>query len=620
MSSLRIVSLVILSAICQLAHAQTNVTIYEFYNSNLKQYFRTASAVEAGSIDAGGAGPGWSRTGDNFSAWTAGQSGNNLVDVCRFYGSQSPGPNSHFFTASKAECDQLKALQASTPATKPRWNYEGLAFMAKLPENSGNCAAGSVPIYRNYNQGAAKGIDSNHRFTTQKAEYDRLAAAGWAGEGVVMCACDPAVNSACVAPSPPPSVANTSAKRLMSQVITQQCASCHTASSPFGAQSGLLLDGPNALAAMVNAKPKNAEAATHGFKLITPGNAETSFLYTKLVQWDPSSTHKMGAPMPLGGTSLSVGQLDFIKRWINEGASETADTIPPALLADQTAPSYLPFSAPAPPTAGLQLTTDPFVVIPNFERELFIYRPLGNPAPVYINRIDTKMRANSHHFVLYAIDPATPTQSRPVPNVVRDLRDTNGVLNFATAITIAYHIYVGGSMAPDSTYTFPPGIALELPANTGLDLNSHYVNKTSNSLTGEAFANLYTVDKSAVSKIARTLNLNNTNIQLPANKTTTLSRTFTFTETRNIIMLTSHMHKLGEKFVIKIAGGPRNGEVIYETTDWSHPFAKSFDTPLVLQDGQGLTSEITWNNTTSKPVNFGLTSEDEMGIIFGYYY
>jgi hypothetical protein len=87
-----------------------------------------------------------------------------------------------------------------------------------------------------------------------------------------------------------------------------------------------------------------------------------------------------------------------------------------------------------------------------------------------------------------------------------------------------------------------------------------------------------------------------------------------------VLMLTSHMHKLGEKFVIKFAGGSRNGEVLYETTDWSHPSIKTFDPPLVLDAGQGLTSEITWNNTNAKPISFGLTSDDEMGIIFGYYY
>jgi hypothetical protein len=47
---------------------------------------------------------------------------------------------------------------------------------------------------------------------------------------------------------------------------------------------------------------------------------------------------------------------------------------------------------------------------------------------------------------------------------------------------------------------------------------------------------------------------------------------------------------------------------------------QTFATPIVLQPGQGLTSEVTYNNTTSKTVGFGLTSEDEMNIIFGYWY
>jgi hypothetical protein len=80
------------------------------------------------------------------------------------------------------------------------------------------------------------------------------------------------------------------------------------------------------------------------------------------------------------------------------------------------------------------------------------------------------------------------------------------------------------------------------------------------------------------------------------------------------------MHKLGEKFVIKIKGGSRDGEVVYTSTDWAHPDIVTFKTPIILQKGEGLTSEITYNNTTSKAVSFGLTSEDEMGIIFGYYF
>ncbi len=87
----------------------------------------------------------------------------------------------------------------------------------------------------------------------------------------------------------------------------------------------------------------------------------------------------------------------------------------------------------------------------------------------------------------------------------------------------------------------------------------------------------------------------------------------------SIIALTSHTHQLGEKFVIRISGGIRNGEIVYTNLDWHHPQFKSYNPPIVLQPGEGLISEITYFNSKDKSVRFGLTSEDEMGIIFGFY-
>jgi hypothetical protein len=71
--------------------------------------------------------------------------------------------------------------------------------------------------------------------------------------------------------------------------------------------------------------------------------------------------------------------------------------------------------------------------------------------------------------------------------------------------------------------------------------------------------------------------------------------------------------------VIRISGGTRNGQIVYESTDWEHPQIKNFVEPLELKAGEGLTSEITYFNTSSRTVFFGLESKDEMGIIFGYY-
>jgi hypothetical protein len=88
----------------------------------------------------------------------------------------------------------------------------------------------------------------------------------------------------------------------------------------------------------------------------------------------------------------------------------------------------------------------------------------------------------------------------------------------------------------------------------------------------------------------------------------------------NVFMLTSHNHEWGQKFQIKISGGTRNGEIVYESNDWAHPLVKNFPSPIVLKKGEGLTSVVTYNNTTDHTIQFGLTSQDEMDIIYGYFY
>ena len=170
---------------------QATQTAFEFLYRPENRYFLTIEPAEAAAIDAGSAGTGWSRTGFTFktySAATTAPAPAGAVPVCRFYGSVTPGPNSHFFTASTAECQALRDLQATTPITQPRWNYEGTAFRITETNAAQACAAGLNPVLRAYNGGATRGLSSNHRYTTSQAELQRMVAQGWTAEGVAFCA------------------------------------------------------------------------------------------------------------------------------------------------------------------------------------------------------------------------------------------------------------------------------------------------------------------------------------------------------------------------------------------------------------------------------------------------
>lgn len=423
------------------------------------------------------------------------------------------------------------------------------------------------------------------------------------------------------APGTVRSSSTTSAVRIQQQVLTPSCtfSSCHIVGGSGAIATGLALDAPTAIGDMVNRPPATAAALAAGLKLVRPGKPDSSLLYLKLHFDTAHHGGAYGSPMPLGGPSLPLGQIEYIRRWIAAGAPSVGDALDTMLLRDRTIPAFgTPFVALTPPAQGMQLSIAPFSVSPAFEREFFSYRHLGNSSPLYVSRIETSMRHGSHHFVLYTFAPGTPSLVIPPANTLRDLRNPDNTLNFTTAVAMAYHVFLAGVQSQTSDYRFPPGVALKLSAGASIDLNSHYVNPSPASMTGEVQANLHTVPASSVVHEAYTLNMNNLSILVPQGRDTTIVKTFTVSSVTTIFMLTSHMHARGTRFVIRIAGGARAGEVVYENVDWAHPLTKSFAVPIVLNPGEGLTSEVTYRGDPSRAITFGLTSADEMGIIFGY--
>ena len=160
----------------------TTALVTEYYNSITDHYFVTSGDGERASIDSGGAGPGWSRTGFSFTVSPGPREG--WTPVCRFYGNPQVengrriGPNSHFYTVSPAECELVKRDRG--------WVYEGTAFYAVTSVDSGPCPVGTRALWRAYNNGfPAK--DANHRYATDRALLDAMAPRGWSVEGVAMC-------------------------------------------------------------------------------------------------------------------------------------------------------------------------------------------------------------------------------------------------------------------------------------------------------------------------------------------------------------------------------------------------------------------------------------------------
>lgn len=161
----------------------------DFPGSPGGHFFYTDNPGEQAIVDSGIDGH-FMRTGNTFKA-------GGTKQMCRFYGSMVPGPNSHFFAISDEECDWLKSLQkVPTPIDVQQWNYEGLSFAAEPPQigdAGAGCSAGTIPVYRAYNNayppaGPKNPWDSAHRYSVNQADVQQMVTQfGWHNEGIVFC-------------------------------------------------------------------------------------------------------------------------------------------------------------------------------------------------------------------------------------------------------------------------------------------------------------------------------------------------------------------------------------------------------------------------------------------------
>jgi hypothetical protein len=152
----------------------------EYYHALFDHYFMTAIGDEITKLD-NGTFVGWVRTGRQFNVYPALAAGLNTV--CRFFSTAFNPKSSHFYTPDAPECTTVKS--------NPNWQYEGDVFYTKVPTFDGTCPAGTMPVYRLYNNG--QGAAPNHRYTTDLALRATMIAQGWIPEGygpigVIMCA------------------------------------------------------------------------------------------------------------------------------------------------------------------------------------------------------------------------------------------------------------------------------------------------------------------------------------------------------------------------------------------------------------------------------------------------
>jgi len=417
---------------------------------------------------------------------------------------------------------------------------------------------------------------------------------------------------------------------IQENIFNRNCTSCHVEGSSFARQSGLVLTADVAYDNLVAAPPRNIAAQADGLIRVSKvggfAGLQQSFVWEKINAAEQNHFYNdhpgYGQIMPLGSPYLTNGELAFLKAWIEAGAPSGGVVANPNLLNDQTRYTPPDFKVLNPPAQGVQFHLGPFEVWPAqiHDREFLYFEPYQTTTDQYISRYEISMRPGSHHLIVFNYPNG---KVPPTARTYRDLRNAAGNIDFSVAFELnnlfPFQFYVG-TQVPYVNYYLPKDVALRLPAGYGFDLNSHSVNRTGQTQKGEAYVNFHTVDRSQVQHVADYDNLGNTDITLPPNRVTTISKTFAFNQTRHIIQMFSHAHEHMLEFSVTRVGGARDGELLYWTNDWAHPPTLELDPPLTINAGERLKLSTIYNNNTNQTIRFGPLSTDEMQFVFYIYY
>jgi hypothetical protein len=268
------------------------------------------------------------------------------------------------------------------------------------------------------------------------------------------------------------------------------------------------------------------------------------------------------------------------------------------------------------PRRGIQRQTAPYTVGPGEDREWCQYWRADVAKPIDVSGFKVRMPEGAHHFVIWSYGgqeqddtkfPQGPVESVGCIGLMPD--------ELTPRVLIPLQ-------SPNARFRMPKGIALRVTPGQQLWLNPHLKNPGTEPITPDVRFNLYAAKPGTVKHYAEGMIIGNMlDIAIPARGEQTLTAEWTAPVDLNLVLLTTHQHRLGTYANIELVSADgASTEVIYENFRWEHPRNFWPKGTLRLEKGRKMRITCQWKNPGERPVAFGPNTTDEMCFILGFYY
>jgi hypothetical protein len=232
----------------------------------------------------------------------------------------------------------------------------------------------------------------------------------------------------------------------------------------------------------------------------------------------------------------------------------------------------------------------------------------GDPSDTYfVGRTEIAMAPFSHHLIIsFAPEGSARLEEAALGTPI----ECAGAHVFGTGL-----VTLAASAVTYASDDLPAGIGHVLHGGQRLVFDYHALNSSEAPVPAAHRLNLHRVDQ--IDKQARFFGFYNQYIEIPPHSSRSFVDECFFDYDVLLWSLLRHTHRRGTDFRVWWAGGERDSEHLWTSTDWEQDIAFRFDEPVVVPGGTGFRWECAFDNPTEETLIFGLEATDEMCILFG---
>lgn len=246
---------------------------------------------------------------------------------------------------------------------------------------------------------------------------------------------------------------------------------------------------------------------------------------------------------------------------------------------------------------------------------------LGNEEELWVNRVDGYNDGGWHHSNWFFVDEDTysgPDGAWPC--------DDRGFETVSTGISGGV-FFAQSTQATHDAQQFPPGAAFRIPPRSRVVGQVHLLNTTPQVLTTGFRFEVRTIEKEEVTQRMNPISISNLLLNLPPRSRSRFDMTCEFEPSFmergyepsfDIFYVLPHYHELGTGMSLRLSGGSRDGELVFNTeSSVGEPLGVSLEPPVSFDGATGLKLSCEYDNPRDEIVKYGI-GDQEMCVFLAF--